>query len=184
MSFLGLKIPHETARLLGEIDVPGKREGAAELHVTILFLGESIPIEMLARAIVATYKVTSVTLPFIVSTSRVTSFPPGDDGTPIICSIQSQELHTLHDKLARSLEAHGVPFSKKFPIYAPHVTLAYADEAIEDRPLPTVEWGAHELVLWGGDSNDNRLVVSFPLTLNPGLTIAQKVAQRFRAAVL
>jgi len=179
MAFLGLKVPHETARLLGELEVPGKRESTAAYHITVLYLGKDVPIEMLAKAMVAAYGITSRTKPFTVRTSLLTCFPKGDDGVPIICRVESDPLHELQAELKTAYQAAEVPFSDKHPEYKPHVTLAYGEEPITDRRIPVVEWGAHELVLWGGDEGDRRLVVTFPFTIEGNQVIARRVAHRF-----
>ena len=159
------------ARLLSALEIPGNKEPTDTFHVTVLYLGDKVPIEQLGKAIIATYSVTSATTPFTVRTNRVTAFEPHDDGTPIICPIDSPGLHELREKLTAALDKAGVEYSKKFPIFVPHMTLGYskdpgvyADHAA-DQDFPTVEWGAAELVLWGGDEGDDRLVATFPFSL-------------------
>jgi len=182
MAFLGLKVPHEAARLLGEIDVPGAKEATGSFHVTLLYIGNDVPIAALAEALKATFSVTSTTRPFTVQTNRVTCFPKNDNDkgkSPIICRIDSDPLHDLQAKIRTAYDDAGIEYSKKFPEYKPHMTLAYADEEIEERRIPTVSWGAHEIVLWGGDEGDNRLVMHFPFSLDTSHEIAERVAHRF-----
>lgn len=177
MAFIGLALPSPTARVLSEIEVGGKTEAPSHFHITLLYLGENVPIETLGKALVATYEVSSQTDPFTVRTSRVSSFPATPDGeVPIICLVDSAPLHDLHARLKKAYDKAGVDYSKKFPTYRPHVTLSYAEEAIKDRKIPTVEWGAHELVLWGGDEGDRRVVMSFPFSIKDQ---AAKVAWRY-----
>lgn len=185
MAFLGIKVPHETARLLGGLEVPGKREAVSALHVTMFYFGEGVPIEALADIMKATFGVTSQTKPFTVRTSQITTFPRGDDGTPIICRVESDALHDLREQIRKVFEAEGIEFSNKYPDYKPHVTLAYdeGEEPFEETRIPTVEWGAHEIVLWGGDSGDDKLVVSFPFALGDlDRLAAARVALRYLAA--
>lgn len=177
MAMVGLRVPPETARLLSGIEVEGKKEDIANFHITLLFMGGDIPIEQLAKALGAAHSVTSTTRPFSVSTSHVTCFPKGDDGVPIICPVDSDQLHDLHTKLCKAFDEAGVEYNKKYPEYKPHVTLSYADEAMEDRRIPQVMWGAHEVVVWGGDSREASIMMTFPLTLD---TIAARVAARFQ----
>ena len=166
MSFLGLKVPHETARLLSELDVPGRKEPVGNFHVTILHLGDNVPIEELAKALIATYEVSSKTPPFSVSTNKLSCFPAKPDAeVPLICHVDSDELHDLRDRLCASYDAAGIQYSKKFPEYLPHLTLGWGKEQVADQRIPTVEWGAHELVLWGGDDGDRRVVITFPFSL-------------------
>lgn len=187
MAFIGIEVPHSTARLFGEIEVPGTRESSASLHVTLVYIGSNVAIDAIADAVKATYAVTAKTRPFTVRATRVTSFPVNPDdqgGHPIIARIDSDELHGLRENLVEALDEAGVEFNNKFPEYKPHVTLAYAPEAIEEFRIPTIEWGAHEIVMWGGDEGDGRLTVTFPLALKAPKAVAaaalsQRVAERF-----
>lgn len=178
MAFIGLKVPHETARLLGGLEVPGRREAVSSLHVTMFYFGDNLSIDRMTEIIRVTFEVARDTKPFTVRTSQLTSFPAGDEGAPIICRVESDALHDLRDQIKAAYKREGIEFSDRHPDYKPHVTLAYSDEGeFEEKRIPTVEWGAHELVLWGGDSGDDVLVVHFPLSLE----MAKKA--RFRAAV-
>lgn len=190
MSFIGIKVPHEIARLFAQIDYGehGQPESTDTFHVTVAYFGEDQPIEKLAGIIQAAYKVASSTKPFTVQASRVTTFPPHPkEGTvPIICRVESDELHALRDALLKQFDADGVSYDKKFPEFKPHVTLAYTkpgDGAEEvkglDMVIHPIQWGVGELVLWGGDSGDDKLVVSFPFALAP----AEKTAVLYRAMV-
>jgi 2'-5' RNA ligase len=175
MSFLGIKVPHEITRLLSEVEIPGEKVSRDEMHVTLCYTGKGTPIEGLVKIIVAAYEVTSQTKPFTSRTTQVTSFPTNpDDGVPIIARVESNELHALRNALCASFERNEVPFSKKYREYIPHITLGYstdptvhADHAA-DKEIPPVEWGVGEIVLWGGDAGDDKLAVTFPLSM--GLT--------------
>lgn len=166
MAFIGLAVPHPTARLLNEIDVDGDKIDVNWSHITIMYLGKEVGIEALSEAMKAAYAVTSQTKPFSVRTSRVTCFPRGDDGVPIIARVDSDALHELRRKLESSFKERGVFFSEKYPTYKPHVTLSYSENEIEEFTIPTLEWGAHELVLWGGDEGDRRLIITFPFSMS------------------
>lgn len=166
MAFVGLNVPEEVARLLDEVEVPGEKVPAADKHITILHLGWEIPIEQISAAVIAIESVTSSAVPFVVELSRISCFPKGDDGVPIISLVDSPLLTTLHDRLKDAFDKRGVPFSKKHPTFAPHVTLSYNEEAIDDRPIGPINWTVYEVILWGGDSRD-RVTASFPLAF-PG----------------
>jgi 2'-5' RNA ligase len=196
MSFIGLRVPPETARLLwsfweSDYENLGETVPRDHAHITILNLGKDLPIEGIAKAVEATFRVASTTRPFTVSTNRVSVFPPGDSGVPIICPIDSPELHDFHRRLCESFDAAGIQYSKKFPEYKPHVTLAFAQDPLlhadwgSDIDFSTIEWGAHEAVLWGGDHGDNKLFANFPFALNPYRTAVRrsiiKEAMRDRA---
>lgn len=187
MAFIGMAVPHTTARLLSDIEVPGTKEPRDNMHITLLFLGNDVSIEVLAEAMKASLEVTSKTKPFSVRTSQVSSFPTQNpdyhDGQyPIIAKIDSDALHDLREELATSLDANGVNFSKKYPEYKPHVTLAFNEATIEEFRIPTVEWGAHELVLWGGDDGDKKVIITFPFALQPLDKTAERVADRYQTS--
>jgi 2'-5' RNA ligase len=187
MGMLGLRVPHETARILSEIEVPGEPEPEGHFHITLIYIGDKVPIEVLVRAIVPVYSVSSTTVPFNVSTAEVTSFPANKEGkTPVICRVESDGIFTFRQRLCDALDIHGVEYDKKFPQYRPHVTLSYADEAVDPTPIPRLSWGAHEAVLWGGDEGDRRLIVAFPLSLGADISVtktAKRVQERFMAAL-
>lgn len=171
MSFLGLRIAPETSRLFSDIDVPGEKVQSHSYHVTVLYLGKGTDIELLAEAIKATYRVTSTTKPFSVRTSRVSCFPSERLPIPIIARVESDTLHDLRTRLVQAFDEAGVTFNKDFPTYHPHVTLAWAQaELAEEERIPTtIEWGAHELVLWGGDDGDKKFTATFPFSLKSAL---------------
>ncbi len=171
MAFIGLQVPHEAARLLSEVDISsyGEPEAAETFHITMLYLGKNVPIETIAKVIPAIYRITAKTRPFTVSTSHVTTFPSGPDGVPIICPVESNILHILRGAILLSCDEAGVEYKDNYPKYQPHVTRGYSKDpgisGLVNLEFPVVEWGAHELVLWGGDSGDNRVVVTFPFSL-------------------
>src|SRR5688572_6740634 len=187
MAILAIELPPATARLFSEVDVPGTPSAPGSMHITLLYLGDDVPIDALAEAAKATYEVTSKTRPFTVRASRAVSFPVNpdqDEEHPEGARTESDELHDLWKRLGKALDGAGVDFSKKFPVYKPHVTLSYAPEAVEEFTIPTIEWGAHEVVLWGGDEADERLSVTFPFSLRPSskAAVAHRVAARFMSA--
>lgn len=187
MAFIGLQVPHSTARLFGDIDVPGDKVPSTSMHVTLLYIGDNVEIDVLAEAVKATYAVTAATRPFTVRTSRVMSFPinPADqEAHPVVARIESDALHDLQAGLRAAFDGAGIDYSKKFPDYKPHVTLSYAEEAVDDFRIPIIEWGAHEIVMWGGDEGDRKLTATFPLALIPPdeTAIARRVASRFTSA--
>jgi 2'-5' RNA ligase len=181
MSFIGLRISHEVARMFSAIDVPGKKVPLEEMHVTSLYLGKNIPLETIGRAVVASAEVAEATRPFRLAVERRTSFPVGDDGVPIICPVQSPELHDLNARLRAALDKHGVEYSKKFTEYKPHVTLAYAEEEIVDEPVGPLEWSAYEMVMWGGDAGDERLSATFPFAFPKKAATERKLLKLFAA---
>lgn len=198
MAMIGLKVPAEAARLLAAIPEPaeyGTPEPADQFHVTLAHLGDALTIEEIAQAIQPLFEVTSVTPPFMVSTSHISTFSPHPEhGTvPIIALIDSPELHNLWKRMTTALDAAGVEFSRKFPNFTPHVTLAYskdplvaADMAAETHLRSPLMWGVHEIVLWGGDKGQNHVIVNFPLSLGMGKAAATRMSRTdalYRGAV-
>lgn len=179
MAALMFSIPEETARILKEISVPGTPDASAS-HITVVYLGDDVPIERIGELLPVLYEVTSKTLPFSVSTDRISTFPPGKDGVPVIARVQSPELHAFRAALCEAMDAAGLEYDNKFPVYKPHVTVAYA----KDRELrfelefPEVSWAAHELLLWGSNRGSGRLVVKFPLSLPIGKIASDSALQR------
>lgn len=172
MAFIGLRVPAEVARLLKSVEVPGELVSGDSYHITVINIGSEIPIEQISKAVTAIHGVATNMVPFPVTLDHVTSFPAGNDGTPIICPVRSPELHQLNDLLKKALDKAGVPYSTKFPNFKPHVTMSYSkDEEVPlvRQPIGPLDWSVYEMVLWGGDSGDERLSVTFPFAL-PGKT--------------
>jgi hypothetical protein len=141
--------------------------------VTVLYLGSKVPLDAICKVIPPVFEAVSKTKPFSVSTNRLSVFPPHPkEGTvPLICPIDSSELHALRKSICDACDAAGVEYSKTFKDYTPHVTLAYSKDPLvhadwgPDHPITPLSWGAHELVLWGGDDGDKRIVVTFPFSM-------------------
>jgi len=162
---IGLRVPQEAAHTLSEIKVSGDPEQIANYHITLLHLGDDVPISTVALATMAAYEVAAKTRPFSVRTSRISCFPNDSDKIPVVARIESDALHDLWAHLCESFDAVNLDYSKKFPEFKPHCTIAWAKEPVEDFRIPTMEWGAHELVIWGGDRGDRKVIVSIPFPL-------------------
>jgi 2'-5' RNA ligase len=164
MAFLGIKVPHPTARLLSGIDVPGTKEGTAELHITILCFEENWPISEISKALESTYEVVSKIKPFLVTVDSVGCFPKRENKPcPIIAKVSSKELHDLNKKLRKKFDKDGIEYSKTFKDYKPHITLSYADKEIDEFKIDNMDFSVPEIVLWGGDHGDDRIFITFPL---------------------
>lgn len=162
MAFLGIRIPHETGRLLSGIDLPGDKTAPSDMHITILHFEENWPIDEIARALEATYDVVSDVKPFIAMTEEVTCFE-GKEQAAIVALVKAAELHELHDKLAKEFDKCKIEYSKTFKDYKPHITLSYDKDKIDDFNIDPVEFSVAEIVLWGGDHGDDRIFITFPL---------------------
>jgi 2'-5' RNA ligase len=100
MAFLGIRIPHETGRLLSKIEVPGEKTSTSEMHITLLYLGDEWPISEISKAMEAAFDIVSKTKPFTAEMNKVSHFPknPHDqDKYPIITRVESKELHELRE---------------------------------------------------------------------------------------
>lgn len=164
MAFLGVKIPTTTARLLADLDVPGKKTGVHEMHITMLMFDDNWPISELAKSMEAAYDIISETKPFIVNVKEVGCFPKREDKPcAIIAPIVSDDLHDLNEKLRKKFDKAGIEFDKKFKEYKPHVTLAYADEEPKKFKIDPLQFAVEEIILFGGDHGDSRIFITMPL---------------------
>lgn len=181
MAFLGIKVPDHVWGALQKVRVPGKKEHPEEYHATMFYLGKQVPIENLTHMIEVAHDVLAKAKPFSVKLDHVTNFPSGKDGFPIICPVESAGLMKLRQEMKEAFDAEGVEYANNFPQYSPHVTLSYSDSALEERlEFRPLKWKADRIVLWGGDSGEDRMVVEFPLFSTASKTaflVALKYAQ-------
>lgn len=177
MAFIGLKVPHEVSRLLSQIEVPGEIVPRDEKHITCIYFGSNIPIDRISKAIVVAYEVAARTKPIQLLIEEVICFPKGSDGVPIIGSVVSPELMSFQEDLCNSLDKAKVEYSKKYPEYKPHVCLAYAEEPIEPMAVGPFEWAAYEMVLWGGDSGDDKIFITLPFAMPGKEALYRKLVQ-------
>jgi 2'-5' RNA ligase len=163
MAFLGIKVPHSTARLLSSIEVSGTKTASSEMHITLLHFGKEWPISELSKSIEAIYQVISDVKPFSVTIDKITCFPQHDGKHAIVSLVNSKELKQLRKTLAKEFEECDIDFSKDFKDYRPHITLSYSEDKDDNFEVDEVEFVVQELVLWGGDHGDDRIFVTFPL---------------------
>lgn len=180
MAFIGFRIPSEVAVLLEGTTVPGERHSASDFHITAIYLGENVPIPVVAQAMVALYDVCSRTRPIPVSLTDISSFPGDGRRIPIICPVDSPALHEFQAELRAACDAMAVPYSQKWPEYKPHVTLSYAD-AEETKEvtgsLPgSVDFTLFEATIWGGDWGSGTIRVEIPFVLAPIRQMAARLA--------
>jgi 2'-5' RNA ligase len=182
MGFLFLKVPHETARLLQTVEVPGNKQPIDEMHITLLYMGKGQSIIDVAKAMVAAYEVTSKQPPFLASVKQISSFPANpDDGVPIICPVESPELVTFRANLAAQFDRLGLNYSKKYE-YHPHVTISYITDPEKQKethsaPLPQpISWLISDMSIWSGDRGEGPAAISMPFTLKPLAQIAARIA--------
>lgn len=172
MAFLGIRVPHEAARLLHAIDIPGSKTDSGQLHITLLYIGKDTPIKDIAKAMVATFNVAENTCPFLVKTNHINYFDvPRGEEYPIIAPISSLKLHELNKNLKQAFDKMNIDYNKKYKEYNPHITLAFNDEPIKKTKIEQIEWSIQELVLWGGEDGDDRIFITFPLALKKNAEI-------------
>lgn len=180
MAMIAVRVPVDIARLLHALDVPGDKEPPHGFHVTLVHMGDGVPIDVLAATVEAIFPIAQDTQPFTAQVSQISSFPAKDDGVvPIICPVNSTGIRDLWGRLTTALDAAGIEYSKKFPKFSPHATLGYCDdplveEIVNGRSFPVVEWGVGEVTLFGGDSGDGTFVASFPFALEPSTRVASR----------
>lgn len=173
MAIITIPIKHECARLLHDIDVPGIKTDTSQLHITLLDLGEEISIETLAKAMVVVHEIVEQSEPFQVRINNVSCFPALVEGAsvPIIAPIQCQAINDLNKGLKRLFNKAKIGYDKRFPKFHPHITLSRYEEAIKRTKIEPIEWNVQELVLWGGSEGDNRIFITFPLTIKKNCEI-------------
>lgn len=185
MAMIALKVPAEAARLLGAVagHLPGDSQTASDMHVTVLYLGDDVPMQQLAQTMAACHVVTSKTPPFVLTVNSIDSFDPGEDGTPVIMPVSSPELMSLEQALKAELDSAGVQYSKKFPEYKPHVTLSYIPGMKASGPLPTpISWGAFDLTIYGANRGDGRATIILPFAPQNFQVQMEKIAAKVAGA--
>lgn len=184
MAFIGFSVPADAALLLEGLDVPGDRESASDMHVTVVHLGKDVPMVQLAKAMLVAHECARATRPMTFSVGKVASFPGGDDGVPVICPLDSPALQALNALLKQELRRFGIPFSDKWPDFRPHVTLGYVKDAppdlVVEQDLPSpVLFSVSELCLWGGNAGGPEVFkASLPLSLSAVERAAHAVSRR------
>lgn len=164
MAFIGIKVPAEIAAALSKIEVPGEKHSPEEMHITLFYMGENMELDQIMKATAACFTVAEKTAPFQVGTALVMSFPPNPEyGYPVIARIQSPGLHEFRKLLAESMDKAGAKYSKKYPEFKPHVTLASSDEESSDTSITPLTWTVSEIILWGGEEDGNRIETKIEL---------------------
>src|ERR1700676_2321886 len=108
MAMIAIRVPDDIAHMISSIEAPGDPEN--NKHVTIVYLGDDVPIEQLAEAVVVCFNVATATKPFSLRSEKVTTFPKGKDGFPVICPVESPPLHALKARLEEALTKAGVSY--------------------------------------------------------------------------
>ena len=163
MAYLYVPAPSPT---FARVPAPGKRE--PESHVTLVYLGkQELTVEQAFDIVRAIDPVVRACPKLTLRTRRVFSFPANpEDGFPIVMSVEGAELPHLRQEICRALDRASVPYDRKFPVYRPHVTLAYAEQAVEQHDLEEpIVWTAEAVELSTGTKDSEPLIVRFALPL-------------------
>jgi 2'-5' RNA ligase len=155
VAFVGMRLPSIAATNLSEIEVPGETYLLKEMHITLAYLGKSVPITQVFRAMACCYAAAQEFGPFQVTTAAVMSFPADQKGIPVIARIVTPQLFSLRERIVQLFDANGVEYSKRHPQYKPHVTLSYSKQPVPIRVINPVQWDAGWITVWGGEEMDD-----------------------------
>lgn len=178
MAFLGLRIPQTVGKTLLDYDLPEKKEGLLELHVTILRLGKNLPVTTYLKALEAVHEIYKDIEPFTISTQEIITFPvDNDDPYPIVAKVDSDSLNELYKKISKYFDERGIIHCKKYEEFIPHITLSYARTIIPNFGISKIEIPLNELLLWGGICSNSRILNTFPLCNAHEEDVNKQVAQ-------
>jgi 2'-5' RNA ligase len=127
--FIGLNVPVKSARAVA---VEGG-ESPDDMHIT-MFYQKGLSHEDAAEVERIWTDIWDLAKPIRVKLHKTDIFDAtkhSDDKDVLICPVDSQDLHDLHDDLLIELEAAGIELDQTFPEYKPHVTLKYLDDGEE-----------------------------------------------------
>lgn len=163
MAFIGIKVPQEVAEKLSTIEVPGERSDPDEMHITLLYLGET-SLANIIKAVAVVAAMAQKTKPFLIGCAFKTCFPENpDDGVPIIARVQSPTIMGLQEELKKLMKESGVEYKDKYPDFKPHVTLSYSNEPCDGLGFEPVVWTVESINVWGGKEMDDMMVTSIEL---------------------
>lgn len=163
MSMLAVPISSDISRLFREVEAEGNREPSD--HITMIYFGDDMSIKDITKVIPIIHEITQDLRPFTASTKKITTFPKGEYGYPIIAPIDCKGLVQLQDDLKKEFKKNKIKFSDKYPEYNPHITLGYYKRKTKNMKFPKVEFQINEIALFGGNEGKERLYVSFPFSL-------------------
>jgi 2'-5' RNA ligase len=164
MAMIAIPLSTETSRLFREIDVSGYRDSSD--HITLFYLGDRISIKTVLKIIPILYEVSSGIRPFEAQCSKITSFPKGDDGYPIIAELKSDILLEIRENIKTLLDKNKIKYDNTFPEYKPHITVSRDKNKPPKIKLPEkAKLPITQLALYGGDNANGRIFVSFPFSL-------------------
>lgn len=101
------------------------------MHVTLCFLGDNRSLDMDAVAR-ACRNISNAVDPIKVELQGIARFVSGNEIDPIVLTVDSPKLPSLHSVIVDALRKEGVPYSEEHG-FIPHTTLAYIGK---DAPMP------------------------------------------------
>ena len=163
MSMIAIPISQDVSRLFREIEVDGARDPSD--HITMFYLGDDVKLDTIVDIIPILYECSSEMSPFEATCSRITTFPKGNNGYPVIAEIKSDKLVDLRNKIKKMFDKNKIEYDDKFPDYKPHITLAYSKKKPKNIKIPSkFKWSINQMALYGGNEADSRIFVNFPFT--------------------
>lgn len=166
MAFIGLTVPIDIASQLSSLYEDGDKTPLEEMHVTLCFLGKKMDNGSFLEALHACYSAAVTNNPIKITAAVLSTFPPNPDdrnGVPVIVRVVSEDLIKFRAELTAMLDSYGVEYSKKFPVYKPHITLAYGPEQFTPRQIKPLSWMNSYISLWGGKEFDDGHFARFKL---------------------
>ncbi len=164
MAMIAIPLSVDTSRLFREIDVDGHRDSSD--HVTLFCLGDDININTVLDIIPILYEVSSKIRPFEATCSKITTFPKGEKGYPVIAELKSDKLLELREKIRKLLEKNKIKYDNTFKEYKPHITVSWGKKKPGKIKFPEkAKLLITQLALYGGDNADSRIFVNFPFSL-------------------
>ena len=152
MALIGLRIPEEISKKLSKISVSGKKEDPAGFHITMFYFDRKLKTKELSDIVGILHKNLLKFSPLKIKLKEIKHFSKNEDGFLIIVPIISNDLIELRKFLAKQFDEHNIKYSKKWPKYNPHLTLAYSNEEPEDKKLKEeLFWTSKELFLYSSD---------------------------------
>lgn len=151
MSMIALKIPSNISDKLSKIKVDGKKELPQEYHITMFYFDGKLKIDDICKITKIMNSVLGRYSPPKISFKEISHFQKGDNGFPVIISILSDELIEIRKSLVKVFDKEKINYSKKWPEFKPHITLAYSKKEPTDQSIDKYSWNATELVLYAGD---------------------------------
>lgn len=164
MAMIAITVPEDVTDSLERELVNGKKCGPETYHITMFYIEEELGIKDVVEILEIMHSVLKNTDGFKVKGAKISTFPKGPDGVPVIVPIESKDLFDLREAMAKKFDANKIKYSKRFPKYQPHLTLSYASKEQEEKKLEkAVTWKVPNIVLFAGDNMEDGVIVKVPL---------------------